>query len=120
MKPARKVRAASARPSAADKKTAKPKKSVTATKSSRDKFRAHRQRLRQRGMRLVQMWLPDTRTKAFAEQAHRDSVAIAHTTHAAEDQAWVDAMSWWNSPEAKALEEREPPAPWWREDETSK
>jgi hypothetical protein len=66
------------------------------------------------------MWLPDTRTKAFAEQAHRDSVAIARSTHDADDQAWLDSLSWWNSPEARALDDREPSTPWWREDETPK
>jgi hypothetical protein len=118
MKPTRRIRAAAARAPATVKKASKPKKIAGVAKSSRDKVRAHRHRLRQRGLRLVQMWLPDTRTKAFAEQAHRDSVAIARTTRDAEDQDWLDSMSWWNSPEAKALEEREPLTPWW--DETSK
>jgi hypothetical protein len=84
--------------------------------SSRDKVRAYRTRMRKRGYRLVQMWLPDTRTKEFAERAHRASLAIARSAHEAEDQAWVDTMSWWNSPEAIALEARERPTPWWRTD----
>ena len=83
------------------RKRAKPsgKAKPASGSPSRDKVRAHRARLRKRGFRLVQMWLPDTRTKAFAEQAHKDSVAIAHNESEAADQAWVDAMSWWNSPE---------------------
>jgi hypothetical protein len=33
----------------------------------------HQRRLRERGYRPVQLWVPDTRTEEFAEQAHRDS-----------------------------------------------
>jgi hypothetical protein len=84
--------------------------------SSRDKVRAHRKRLRAQGMRPITLWVPDIRTKEFAERARRAPLAIAHSSHEAEDQAWVDAVSWWNSPEHVALEERELPAPWWRTD----
>jgi hypothetical protein len=89
-------------------------------KSSRDKVSAHRARMRKRGFRLVQMWLPDTRTKEFAEQAHKDSLAIAKSETEADDQAFIDSVSWWNSPEAAALEKLEPPGPWWRTDRSSK
>lgn len=101
---------------ARNKKTTKRNTAAKRPMSSRDKVQAYRARMRKRGFRLVQMWLPDTRTKEFAEQAHRASLAIAHSSHEAEDQAWVDAMSWWNSPEAAALEARERPTPWWRTD----
>ena len=67
--------------------------------------------MRKRGFRLVQMWLPDTRTPEFAEQAHKDSLAIANSPTEAEDQAFVDSISWWNSPEARELEKNEPPTP---------
>jgi hypothetical protein len=115
----RKGRITPARAATAHKKASQPKP-VAVAKSSRDKVRAHRKRLRDRGMRLVQIWLPDMRSKTFAEQAHRDSLAIARSTREADDQAWVDAMSWWNSPEAAALEKREPSMPWWRDDNSSK
>jgi hypothetical protein len=42
--------------------------------TSREKLRAHR--ARKRGFRLVQMWLPDTGSKDFAEQAHKDSLRL--------------------------------------------
>lgn len=116
MKQTRRSRAATARAATALKKTSKSKKPRAAAKPSRDKVRAHRARLRARGLRLVQMWLPDTRSRTFAKQAHQDSLAIARSAIEAEDQAWVDAMSWWNSPEVVALEQREPSTPWWRDD----
>lgn len=111
--------AAQARAKAAARKVSKPKSAPakpSRAKPSREKVRAHRARMRKRGFRLVQMWLPDTRTKEFAEQAHRASLAIANSPTEADDQAFVDSISWWNSQEARELEKSEPPTPWWRTD----
>lgn len=63
----------------------------------RDRVRAHRARMRAQGLRLVQMWVIDTRSPEFAAQAHRDSLAIARSPHDAEDQAFIDAVSVFNS-----------------------
>ena len=65
-------------------------------KSSREKVQAHRKRLRKKGLRPVQIWVPDVRSRAFAAEAHRQSLAVARSPHAAEDQAFVDAISEWN------------------------
>ena len=62
------------------------------SKSSRDKVRKYRQRMRTKGMRLIQVWVPDTRTAAFAKEAKRQSLLANRSAHAAEDQAWVDAL----------------------------
>lgn len=63
------------------------------SRSSRDKVRAHRDRLRRRGLRPIQIWVPDVRAPAFAAEAHRQSLAVAGSPHAEEDQAFVDAVS---------------------------
>ena len=65
-------------------------------KSSREKVRAHRQRLRKKGLRPVQIWVPDVRSPEFAAEAHRQSLAVARSRYAADDQAFVDAISEWN------------------------
>jgi hypothetical protein len=72
---------------------------VTTTDRSkaRNKVRAHRDRLRKQGLRPVQIWVPDVRSKAFARAAHRQSAAVARSPRAAEDQAFVDAISAWNA-----------------------
>ena len=62
-------------------------------KSSRDKVRTFRQRMRAKGMRLVQFWVPDTRTATFAREAKRQSLLANRSRFAAEDQAWVEAMT---------------------------
>ena len=45
--------------------------------SSRNKVRAHRKRLRQQGLRPIQIWVPDMRSPALAKEAHRQSLAVA-------------------------------------------
>ncbi len=65
------------------------------SKSSRDKVRAHRKRLRQQGLRPIQIWVPDMRSPAFATEAHRQSQAVANSPHAKEDQDFIDAVSDW-------------------------
>jgi hypothetical protein len=63
------------------------------SKSSRDKVRAHRARLRRQGLRPIQIWVPDVRSPAFKAEAHRQSLAVARSRYAAEDQAFLDALS---------------------------
>ena len=63
------------------------------TKSSREKVRRHRERLRQQGLRPIQIWVPDVRASSFQEQAHRQSLAVAESAMAYEDQAFIDGVS---------------------------
>ena len=64
--------------------------------TSRDKVRAHRQRLRRQGLRPIQIWVPDVRLPAFAKEARRQSLAVARSRHAREDQEFIDAASDWS------------------------
>ena len=66
---------------------------MATARPSQDKVRHHRERLRQQGLRPVQMWVPDTRSPAFADEARRQSQAVAASEHATDDQAFVDAIS---------------------------
>ena len=60
---------------------------------SRDKVRNYRERMRARGLRPIQIWVPDTRTAAFQAAAHRQSLAVARSKLAREDQDFIDAVS---------------------------
>lgn len=95
-------RSAPMRAKAGPHKTSKPKRvpAKPQAQSSREKVKAHRARQRARGLRLVQMWLPDTRTAEFAAAAHRASFAVANSPTEKADQAFVDSISWLNSEEA--------------------
>jgi len=37
--------------------------------------------------------VPDVRSAEFVEEAHRQALAVAASDHAAEDQAFIDAVS---------------------------
>jgi hypothetical protein len=62
--------------------------------SVRERVATHRARLRRRGLRPVQIWVPDVRAPEFAAEAHRQSALAAASPHEADDQAFVDAISW--------------------------
>ncbi len=49
--------------------------------------------MRERGYRLVQVWVPDVRSDRFAADAHRQSVALAAADRSADDQEFVEAVS---------------------------
>lgn len=67
----------------------------TQSKSSRDKVRKHRKRLRQQGLRPVQIWVPDMRSPVFVKEARRQSLAVARSSHAEADQDFIDSVSDW-------------------------
>ena len=69
----------------------------TQPRPSRDKVRAHRKRLREQGLRPIQIWVPDMRSPSFARQAHRQSAAVARSRYARRDQEFIDAISEWDA-----------------------
>ena len=60
---------------------------------SRDKVRAYRQRLRARGLRPIQIWVPDTRSAAFQAEAHGQSLLVATSDQSRADQDFIDSLS---------------------------
>ena len=46
----------------------------TTPKTPSHKMRDYRKRMRDSGLRLVQFWIPDTRSQGFAEEAKRQSL----------------------------------------------
>jgi len=47
-------------------------------------------------MRPIQIWVPDVQTRAFSVQAHRQSLAVARSPHARNDQSFIDEVSQWS------------------------
>lgn len=64
------------------------------TSPSRAKVQAHRDRLRARGLRPLQIWVPDVRSASFRAEARRQSLAVAGRS-AGDDQAFIDANFDW-------------------------
>ncbi|MEO8557559.1 MAG: antitoxin MazE family protein [Rhodospirillales bacterium] len=67
--------------------------SASHPKSSRVKVSEHRARLRKQGLRPIQIWVPDIRSPSFKAEARRQSLLVAASDHAYEDQAFIDAIS---------------------------
>jgi hypothetical protein len=64
--------------------------SASSAKPSRTKVREHRERLREQGLRPIQIWVPDVRSPSFRSEAHRQSAAVAASAHAVDDQASIE------------------------------
>ena len=60
---------------------------------ARDKARRYRERMRARGLRPIQIWVPDTRTAAFQAEAHNQSRAVAESARAGVDQDFIDSIA---------------------------
>ncbi len=58
-----------------------------------DRVEKHRAALRAAGLRPIQIWVPDVRSRSFASKAHQQSSAVAKSGHAREDQEFIDAIS---------------------------
>jgi hypothetical protein len=69
--------------------------STSKSKSSRVKVQEHRERLRKQNLVPIQIWVPNVRSRAFRLEAHRQSLAVAASSQALDDQAFIDAISLW-------------------------
>ena len=45
------------------------------------------------GLQRIEVWVPDTRSPAFAAEAHRQSMAVARSRWVDDDQAFVDLIA---------------------------
>jgi hypothetical protein len=53
--------------------------------------RRYRERMRRAGLRLVQLWVPDTRARGFAREARRQCRAAAGAVHHERGvMSWID------------------------------
>jgi hypothetical protein len=57
----------------------------------------HRQALRAAGLRPIQIWVPDVRSKNFATQARRQSLAIARSAREKDDLAFIESVADWDT-----------------------
>lgn len=71
--------------------------------SSRDRVRAHRERLRRQGLRPIQIWVPDVRASEFRAEARRQALAVAESEaerqEIADLKALFDELPWWQDAE---------------------
>jgi hypothetical protein len=60
--------------------------------AAKERVRKHRESLRARGLRPIQIWVPDTRKPGFAEEAHRQSLAVRNGPHEKEVSDFIEEM----------------------------
>lgn len=68
---------------------------MTASKrSNRDHARRHREKMRAKGLRPVQIWVPDTRRPEYAAELKRQMALVsAAAVVDNEENRWLDALS---------------------------
>ncbi|WP_018600002.1 antitoxin MazE-like protein [Mycobacterium sp. 155] len=59
----------------------------------RERVGEYRRRMRERGLRPLQVWVPDVRTQSFAAEAHRQASLVAKADERTDDQEFTEAIS---------------------------
>ena len=59
----------------------------------RERVGEYRRRMRERGLRPLQVWVPDVRTATFAAEAHRQASLVAEAEEKSDDQDFIAAVS---------------------------
>ena len=67
---------------------------MSKTTAARKSVQRYRDRMRQAGFRLVQLWVPDTRAEGFAEECRRQSRSAKRRRRTETDVLdWIEAGS---------------------------
>jgi hypothetical protein len=68
-----------------------------ARKTVAQRVQKHRQSLRAAGLRPIQIWVPDVRSKSFVDQARRQSLAVARSAQEKDDLAFIESVADWDA-----------------------
>ncbi len=63
---------------------------------AKERMKGYRARKQASGLRLIQLWVPDTRSKRFAAECRRQSKLVAASPSEAEDLAFIERISDWD------------------------
>jgi hypothetical protein len=74
----------------------------------RERVAAHRAELRRRGLRPIQIWVPDTRAPGFAEEARRQSRLIDADDEFDEIMGFIERVSVFDEGESDTPEPHAP------------
>lgn len=61
-----------------------------------ERMSAYRRRLRERGLRPIQLWVPDTSAPGFREEALRQAKLISESPTEDEDLAFIEEVADWS------------------------
>ena len=65
-------------------------------RATRAKVALHRDRLRDQGLRPIQIWVPDIDSRSFRAAAQRQSLAVANSAGETAEQAFIESISDWD------------------------
>lgn len=63
---------------------------------SRNKFQRYRESQRARGMKLLRVWVPDTRAPGFREEAMRQAMVLRGAPEEVDALAFIEAAGDWS------------------------
>jgi antidote-toxin recognition MazE-like antitoxin len=66
--------------------------SRSGARSSRDRVRVHRAKLRKQGLRPIQIWVPDVHSEGFKADVRRQCLAISNSPQEREDMAFIESL----------------------------
>jgi hypothetical protein len=69
--------------------------------SSQTRTQHYRANLRLRGLRPVQIWVPDTRAPGFAAEARRQCERVNHADRTEQLMEWVEQVSMFDDDDAR-------------------
>jgi len=61
--------------------------------TSAERVQKHRQALRAAGLRPIQIWVPDTRRRGFAEECRRQSLLLTGDARETDVLDWLDQVA---------------------------
>ncbi|AJF07556.1 antitoxin MazE family protein [Geoalkalibacter subterraneus] len=65
-------------------------------KTSKDRVKTHRRRMRAAGLKAVQIWVPDTRIPGFSEECRRQSRIIRNDPEEVRELEQLAEMADWS------------------------
>jgi hypothetical protein len=63
---------------------------------AKERMKGYRARKQANGLRLIQLWVPDTRSKRFAAECRRQSQIVSASPSEAEDLAFIERVGDWD------------------------
>jgi hypothetical protein len=80
----------------------RPRRAESRKESAREGMRKHREDMRRRGFKLVQLWVPDPSAPGFAAELQRQIRSLAtHADREADSFTNAGLAAVWNDPEWK-------------------
>ena len=64
---------------------------------AKERMRGYRARKQATGLRLIQLWVPDTRSKRFAAECKRQSLLLRNDPAEAETLEFIERVADWHN-----------------------